>query len=219
MQTRKFPFLTVEISNRQTWKLIPKTRRKPPLKSFHRWKQWGKVSSCSGCGAVVNPLWKQCLSCGHEWSGTPPSQVSVPDTADAQTEFDERAAIAEFDGEMPREWAEGLARLCTMPRPSNVSARRWGQAVDAAGWFADKWSAKASAMGWTALDIFGVDRLKPEAALNTAGLVRLFRDRRIVAISEDAVIVETVNGVRQSFKPCLDTSDASRRVLLWEMDS
>ena len=142
----------------------------------------------------------------------------MPDAVDVQSEFEQRAAIIEFDGGIPQEWAEGLARLCTMPQPSNVPDRRWRQAVDAAGRFADKWAAKSSALGWTALDIFGVDRLAPEAALYTAGLIWLLQDKQVVAISDDAVIVETISGVRQSFRPRLDTSDACRRVLLWELD-
>jgi len=177
-----------------------------------------KVSSCPGCGAVVNPLWKQCLSCGHEWSENPPAKVSAPDAADVQFEFEERAAIVEFDGEIPTEWAEGLARLCAMPKPSNVSARRWRLAVDAAGRFCDQWAAKAAALGWSTLDIFGVDRLKPVDALYTAGLIWILQGKVIVAISDDAVIVETVSGIRQSYRPRQDTDDSSRRVLLWELD-
>jgi hypothetical protein len=45
----------------------------------------------------------------------------------------------------------------------------------------------------------------------------LLQDKRIVAISADAVIVETPNGARQSFRPSIDGNDASRRVLLWEL--
>ena len=104
-----------------------------------------------------------------------------------------------------------------MQQPSNVPDRRWQQAVDAAGRFADSWAAKASALGWTTLDIFGVDRLAPEGALHTTGLIWLLQDKVIVAISEDAVIVETVNGVRQTYRPRVDTNDACRRVLLWEL--
>ena len=146
-----------------------------------------------------------------------PTLASLATLAGPQEDFEERAAIVEFDGEISREWAEGLARLCTMPKPPNVSEAHWRQAVDAAGRFADNWAAKASALGWTALDIFSVDRTAPEGALHTAGLIWLLQDKEIVAVTDDAVIVETVNGARQSFRPRQDTSDTSRRVLLWEM--
>jgi len=52
---------------------------------------------------------------------------------------------------LPTGWAEGLARLCTMSRPSNVSEVRWRQTVDAAGHFVDHWAGKASALGWSEL--------------------------------------------------------------------
>lgn len=134
-----------------------------------------------------------------------------------QVTFEERAAIIEFDGQVPQEWAEGLARLCTMPCPGNIPGKRWRQTVDAAGVFADRWAVQASALGWTVFDIFGVDANAPEAAVHNAGLIWLLRDHRIVAISEDAVIVETNSGARQSFRP-KPVSAAGRRVLLWELN-
>jgi hypothetical protein len=133
------------------------------------------------------------------------------------TEFEERAAIIEFDGEIPQEWAEGLATLCVMSCPEGVSENCWRQVVDNAGRFADLWAAKASALGWTAIDIFGVDRRKPEAAIHTAGLIWLLGDKRIIAISADAVAVETSGGARQSFCPSRNNADNGRRVLLWDL--
>jgi hypothetical protein len=133
------------------------------------------------------------------------------------SDFEERAAIIEYDGEIPREWAEGLARLCVMPCPEGVSEIRWRQVVDDAGRFADNWAAKASALGWTAIDIFGVDRRKPEAAIHTAGLIWLLGENRIIAISADAVAVETSGGARQSFCPSRNNADNGRRVLLWDL--
>ena len=132
-------------------------------------------------------------------------------------DFEERAAIVEYDGEVPQEWAAGLAHLCVMPCPEGVDVIRWRQVVDNAGRFADEWAVKASTLGWDTADIFGVDRHKPEAAIHTAGLIWLLGDKRIVAISADAVIVETPNGARQSFRPSVGDNDSSRRVLLWEM--
>ena len=180
------------------------------------------VSTCPACHAVVNPRWRQCLSCGHEWHESASSVVSghtqpAPKVEDAQDSFEERAAIIEYDGEVPQEWAAGLAHLCVMPCPEGVDVIRWRQVVDNAGRFADEWAVKASTLGWDTADIFGVDRHKPEAAIHTAGLIWLLGDKRIVAISADAVIVETPNGARQSFRPSVGDNDSSRRVLLWEM--
>ena len=43
-------------------------------------------------------------------------------------------------GELPREWAEGIARLEAMPPPANVPPRRWEQFIDDAARFADRWA-------------------------------------------------------------------------------
>ena len=137
----------------------------------------------------------------------------------ADVDFEERAAIIEFDGNVPREWAEGLARLCVMACPETVSEKRWQQAIDAAGIFCDQgWAAKASVLGWSVHDIFGVDRLKPNATVHTAGLIWLMRGRKIAEMLLDTIILETENGSRQTYRPQRDTSNATRRILLWESE-
>jgi hypothetical protein len=47
-----------------------------------------------------------------------------------QSAFEERAAIVEFDAGVPREWAEGFARICTGPRPAAIPPARWRELVD-----------------------------------------------------------------------------------------
>src|SRR5262245_59093692 len=43
---------------------------------------------------------------------------------------EERAAIAEYDGGIPRAWAEGFARLDPDGPPADVPLRRWRTFVD-----------------------------------------------------------------------------------------
>jgi hypothetical protein len=63
------------------------------------------------------------------------SQDVAPDpSADTQKE---RAAIVEHDGGIPREWAEGFARLDPARPPSDVPLRRWQRFVDDVGLFLD----------------------------------------------------------------------------------
>jgi len=141
----------------------------------------------------------------------------VPRLETNQIEYEERAAIIEYDGKIPRDWAEGYARLCTMQRPENVSEARWQQVLLHAGRFIDRWAASTSALGWSTLDIFGVDRMRPEGDEHMAGLIWQLHDKDIVAISEDAIVVEIHGGARRSFRPHLDTANIARRVPLWEM--
>ncbi|MBF0424008.1 MAG: hypothetical protein HQL73_13565, partial [Magnetococcales bacterium] len=77
--------------------------------------------------------------------------VPVPDADPQQWDEDayqERAAIVEHEAGVPQAWAEGLAQLCAMDRPKDISPKRWEAIVDAAGVFVDHWAAKASSLGW-----------------------------------------------------------------------
>ena len=49
----------------------------------------------------------------------------------------ERAALVEYDGNIPREWAEGFARLDPDRPPGDVPLKRWQRFVDDVGLFLD----------------------------------------------------------------------------------
>ena len=103
----------------------------------------------------------------------PPEVTSQEGTATQQENdsFEERAAICEFDGGLPREWAEGLARLCVMPRPDDINPRRWQSIINAAAIFSDKWARQASEMGWTVEQCFGVHQVAPSKRFDHQGLL------------------------------------------------
>jgi hypothetical protein len=108
-----------------------------------------------------------------------------------------RAAIVEFGGVAPREWAEGFARLdCARP-PADVPPSRWRQFIDDADRFLDDgWPAQAAALGWKQLDLFGCDRHRPFARVDQQGLLWLLNGRRLVALTADTAIMETRDGGR-----------------------
>jgi hypothetical protein len=82
---------------------------------------------------------------------------------------EERAALIEHEGGIPREWAEGFARLDPNRQPGDVSLRRWRTFVDDIGVFLDGgWAATAAALGWKPEELFGCDRDRPFARLDTA---------------------------------------------------
>jgi hypothetical protein len=95
-----------------------------------------------------------------------PAECDLPDTRSGWSEaHDERAAIVEFDGGAPRAWAEGFAQLDPARPPDDVPAKRWLRFVDDAGKFLDDgWAAKAAALGWGPLDLFGCDGTKRSPA-------------------------------------------------------
>ena len=89
----------------------------------------------------------------------------------------ERAAIAEYDGGAPRAWAEALARLDPAHPPCDIPPMRWLRFIDDCGRFLDDgWSARAEALGWGPLDLFGCDRIKPICAVRSGWSVVV--DRR-----------------------------------------
>lgn len=126
--------------------------------------------------------------------------VNLPDRGHLTADAAERAALIEDGARCPREWAEGYATLLTMMPPGDVPPGRWRQFLDDGGSFLDgDWPARAQALGWTAADLFGADRINPFARIDRAGLLFLLGGSRIVALSETTAVIENREGVRQSY--------------------
>jgi hypothetical protein len=114
---------------------------------------------------------------------------------------EERAAIVEYDGKIPRAWAEGFARLDRDRPPGDVPARRWQRFVDDVGLFLDSsYCAVAAAFGWGPFDLFGCDRDRPFARIDQAGLLWLLNGNRLVALSENTATIEKCTGAWQTFR-------------------
>jgi hypothetical protein len=128
---------------------------------------------------------------------------------------EERAAIIEHDGRIPREWAEGVARLNPDRPPSDVPLKRWQRFVDDAGRFLDSdFCAAAVALGWRPHDLFGCDRNRPFARLDQCGLLWLLNGDKLVALSENTATIETRSGARHAYRR---KPNEPGRVLAWEL--
>jgi hypothetical protein len=114
--------------------------------------------------------------------------------------LDEPAAIIEYNGNIPRAWAEGFAALCAMPAPTGFSVERWRRIIDAAGTFLDKWAARAIECGWSDLDVFGCDPDRPDARFDCMGLVLLLDRCEVAGIDRDGADLVTVTGARQRYR-------------------
>jgi hypothetical protein len=114
---------------------------------------------------------------------------------------EERAAIVEHDGEIPRAWAEGFARLRPERPLADVSPKRWQQFIDDIGRFLDAgWAEKASALGWGPLDLFGCDRERPFARLDHAGLLWLLNGDRLAELDCHRAVIERSTVSPQVFR-------------------
>ncbi|MBF0400652.1 MAG: hypothetical protein HQL90_07775 [Magnetococcales bacterium] len=146
--------------------------------------------------------------------------LAAPDTHQATDldgdDFSERAAIVEFCGGVPRQWAEGLATICTMKRPPDIEFRRWLAIVNAAALFADRWAATAAELGWTTGQVFGVHRDCPARRFDARGLLMALADpgKTLVQLTSDAAVFEAGRAwVRQTLHRDMIFSNEQR--LLW----
>jgi hypothetical protein len=129
-------------------------------------------------------------------------------------DFEERAAIAQFDAGIPVAWVEGYAHLQTMPRPGDMPQPRWEQIINDAGLFLDRWAGEALALGWTGLHLFGVHPAKPYRAIYYAGLVSLLNGRPVIAITANTATIDCGQGIHQTYSRC---PPKPGQVTLWEL--
>lgn len=128
---------------------------------------------------------------------------------------DERAAIVEYGGGIPRPWAEGFARLDPDRPPGDVPLKRWRRFVDDVGLFLDNpFCAVAAALGWGPHDLFGCDRDKPFARIDQQGLCWLLNGNKLVALSENTATIETSTRARQTYRR---KQSEPGRVVAWEL--
>jgi hypothetical protein len=132
------------------------------------------------------------------------------------TEQDERAAIAEFDGGAPRRWAEAITRLDPAKPPGDVPPKRWVQFIDDCGRLLDDgWAARAEILGWGPLDFFGCDRERPFSRIDHLGLVWLLNGDRILELHRDRAITVSASGSPQSYRR--GPVEVGAVVLAWEL--
>jgi len=131
----------------------------------------------------------------------PPLPVAECAFATRREAEEESAAIVEYDGKIPRGWAEGFARLHPDRPPGDVPARRWSQFVEDCGRFLDcGWAERAASLGWGPLDLFGCDRERPFARVDQAGFLWLLNGDELVELDRHMVVIERRTGARQRFR-------------------
>jgi len=130
--------------------------------------------------------------------------------------YEELAAIVEYDGGVPRDWAEGFTRLDRSKPPAHVSLKRWLRFIDDCGRFLDaRWAARAAALGWGPLHLFGCDRKRPFARLDHLGLLWEINGGRLIELHRNRAVIETAWGARLAYR-CRPL-EVGRVVLAWEL--
>jgi hypothetical protein len=113
-----------------------------------------------------------------------------------------------------KDWHRGIHRLDIDQPVEGVPLVRWQTFVtDAARFLAGPFAERASALGWTALDLFGCDCSRPLARLDEAGLIWMLNGKRLVALTAETAVIQTGTGTRHTYR----RPRQSRRVLAWEL--
>ncbi len=82
--------------------------------------------------------------------------------------------------------------------------------------FLRDWAAQAHRLGWTALDLFGIDRNAPLARLDHMGLVPLLQDREVEALADTQATIKTASGGTLAYRRSR-ARWPNEMCLLWEM--
>jgi len=130
-----------------------------------------------------------------------PAKVAVPLAVPSWGEAEEeRAAIIEHEGKIPRSWVEGFAWLHPDHPPGDVPLKRWRRFIDDVGIFLDRWAAHAAALGWGPFDLFGCDRDRTFARIGYAGLLWLVNGDRLVELNRHQAVIERWTGAQQTYR-------------------
>lgn len=98
-------------------------------------------------------------------------------------------------------WQRGVCRLDIDRPPEGVPCDRWRTFVAAATHFlAGPFAERASALGWTTLDLFGCDDSRPLARLDQAGLIWLLNGQKLVALTAGTAVIQTGTGTRHTYR-------------------
>lgn len=114
---------------------------------------------------------------------------------------EERAAIVEYEGGAPRDWAEAYTCLIEASPPAGVAANRWRLFLDDCGRFLDgAWAERASALGWQPIDFFGCDRHRPLEEVACEGLLWFLEGAALIALSKYSAAATTLDGARRLYQ-------------------
>ena len=146
--------------------------------------------------------------------GPPVTKVTGVTTAFG-ADYEERAALVEYEAGVPRDWAEGFARLDLASPSTGFSIARWRMVIDDGGRFLDRWATEAAGLGWQAIDVFGVHPAAPSARFDAMGLVPIIGGGEVISITERSATIRSPGGQLLVYmrRPCTGA------VCLWDANA
>lgn len=135
---------------------------------------------------------------------------------DERMEFEERAAILEHEGGLPRIWAEAFVKLLLRSKPDNISKKRWQTIINQISLLLDVNSSHLKNVikyGWGIDDIFGCHRITPEQRYDGMGLLMLLQDREIVEVKKDVIVLKQEDSL-QTYRKSLNCHKSEQSSLM-----
>jgi hypothetical protein len=125
--------------------------------------------------------------------------AALAEAADDRADDDERAAILEYDGGLPRNWADLLARLRPQRPPPNLSPNAWLAYVDACHILADRWADHMAGLGWHPEAVLGWEgrRLFPYTARSSLPWLLSVGQYTLQSLDDDVAVASTAGGARR----------------------
>ncbi len=117
---------------------------------------------------------------------------------------------------VPEVWVQGVADLLALSCPASCPAERWEALRENAFTFLRDHAARAHALRWTALGLFGVHPEKPWVRYDHMGLVAVLNGARVIALSDIEAVIEKPNGARATFRRRGQVPDQT--CLIWELE-
>ena len=154
--------------------------------------EWSRVVAPSGPGKIVA---KQSLTDGGT-NGT--AGTSIFEQSDYQ---------GERGGATP-EWHAILAELERCACPDWMSLERWDLLLGDAEYFVARWGPTAGALGWAALDLYGVHPVAPAARFDVMGLLFLVQGGSVPVITAYSASIHRRTGARLTYRRKPGIADA-----------
>ncbi len=95
---------------------------------------------------------------------------------------------------LPMSVSESLRQLRPDQRRGDFGPARWATIVADANRLAVPWAARALALGWTVVDLFGAHPRCPSARVDAAGLAVMMSGRALLALDTDTATLRAPSG-------------------------
>jgi len=127
------------------------------------------------------------FNCKKKSPNFPAAEVGFETSATLHPAIALPGCVAEF----PHEWRHGLSKLEAMSCPYRFKSSRWTLLTRDARRFIDEWASQCASLGWTTLDVFGVNPQSPDNRHDGKGLVILLGGHQLISIEPDKATVKS----------------------------